>query len=148
MSARNQTPVACGATDAGARGNSASGFTLIEVMIAAGILFTCLFAILALMSGALRNARALQREKPELASMAAAELFAVFNNTNQVADGTGSAEFGDSFPGYRYDWDVEEIATNGLCEVNITVSEHGQPTEKLNTVMFLPNLKKTAGGFR
>ena len=52
-----------------------SAFTLIEVTIAAGILFMCLFAILALLSNTLRNARSLQRTTLD-AGMLAAEAVA------------------------------------------------------------------------
>src|ERR1700743_1337613 len=38
-------------------------FTLLEVMIAVGILFMCLFAVLALLGNSLRSARLLQRHR-------------------------------------------------------------------------------------
>src|SRR5581483_2577600 len=96
-------------------------FTLIEVIIAAGILFSCLFAILALLSGALRNARALQQKKTELMGMAASEIYAMLVNTNQVSEGTGKGDFGDAYPEYRYEWARQEVGTNGLCQVDIAL---------------------------
>ena len=47
-----------------------SGFTLLEVMIASGILFLCLFAILQLLSVSLRNARVLQRTQVDAGKLA------------------------------------------------------------------------------
>jgi len=43
------------------RGRSARAFTLLEVMIATGILFVAIFAILGLVFANLRNARLLQQ---------------------------------------------------------------------------------------
>jgi len=51
----------------------AAAFTLLEVMIASGILFLCLFAILQLLSSSLRGARILQRTTVD-AGMRAGEL--------------------------------------------------------------------------
>lgn len=126
-----------------AKRRSSRAFTLLEVVIASGILFMCLFTILALLSVALRNARALQKKKGELASMAAAEIYVLLTATNQVAEGSGSGDFGNSYPEYRYNWSLEEFATNGLCRVYIVVEGPRREMEaKMETEMYLPTLKK------
>ena len=127
----------------GAARPASRAFTLIEVMIAAGILFMCLFAILALLANSLRNARALQHKTLD-AGMAAAQLYVQLTSTNQVSEGRGSGDFGDLYPHSRYDYDLQEIATNGLCQLDVVVRERGQPTEsRMTMLLFLPNLRKT-----
>ena len=58
-------------------------FTLIEVMIACGIFFMATFAILALVSTTLRNARALQHGDVD-AGMAAAQIYQLLKTNRQV----------------------------------------------------------------
>ncbi|HVV70771.1 MAG TPA: hypothetical protein VHI52_04610, partial [Verrucomicrobiae bacterium] len=91
------------------------GFTLMEVMIACGIFFMATFAILALVSTTLRNARSLQRRTVD-AGMAAAQVFETLK-TNRMEQGSLSGDFGDTYPGYSWDanWDLDwdSGATNG-----------------------------------
>src|SRR5215475_11772459 len=61
-------------------------FSLIEVMIACGIFFMATFAILALVSTTLRNARGLQRGDID-AGMAAAQVYQLLK-TNKVQQGS------------------------------------------------------------
>jgi hypothetical protein len=129
-----------------------SAFTLLEVMIAGGILFMCLFAILALVANGLRNAAILQHQRVD-ASMAAALLTVQFSTTNQVSEGSGTGDFGKDYPDYRYDWELTQIGTNGLCTLDIVV--HGRSLNKkveseLTTLLYLPNLQQTGsfGGTR
>src|SRR5215467_4098981 len=58
-------------------------FSLIEVMIACGIFFMATFAILALVSTTLRNARALQRGDVD-AGMAAAQIYQTLRTNRQT----------------------------------------------------------------
>ena len=118
-------------------------FTLIEVMIASGILFMCLFAILALLANSLGNARALQHKKLD-ADMAAAEVTVLLTSTNQVSEGRYRGDFGDLFPDSRYNYEVVEIATNGLCQVDLEVQDRGAGKEsRTSFLLYLPQLKKT-----
>lgn len=133
---------------AGGGGPRVAAFTLLEVMIAGGILFICLFGVLALVANGLNNARALQRKRLD-AGMAASRLAVEFTTTNQVYEGTGSGDFGDAYPGYSYDWRLEQIATNGLCELQIIVRDRqksGKVEEsKMATLLYLPNIRTTTG---
>jgi type II secretion system protein I len=95
-------------------------FTLIEVMIAMGIFFMAIFAILGLVSTNLRNARRLQ-DKPVDASMIIAQMWL----TNDVVEGSGSGDFGKIYPGYR--WTSNSVArddfpTNGIYQVDFSVT--------------------------
>src|SRR5579859_7712152 len=96
------------------------GFTLIEVMIACGIFFMATFAILALVSTTLRNARALQRGDVD-AGMAAAQVYQTLK-TNRQAEISGSGNFGENYPDYTYDFSSEQAETNGLLKVDIAVN--------------------------
>jgi type II secretory pathway pseudopilin PulG len=119
-------------------------FTLLEVMIAGGILFMCLFVILALISSSLRNARLLQQQKVD-AGMAAAQLSVQFANTNQLSEGSGSGDFGKWYPDFRYDWELKQIGTNGLCALDIVVRRHGSgpaAESQMTTLLYLPKLQQ------
>jgi hypothetical protein len=131
-----------------------SAFTLLEVMIAGGVLFICLFAILALVSNGLHNAAILQHQRVD-ASMAAAELTVQFSTTNQVSEGSGSGDFGKAYPDYRYDWELRQApnSTNGLCTLDIVVRSRSldkKVESSLTTLLYLPNLQQNGsfGGTR
>jgi hypothetical protein len=96
-----------------------AAFTLIEVMIAMGIFFMAVFAILTLVSSSLRNAHALQ-EPPVDAS----PIIAIMWLTNGVVEGNGGGDFGDLYPGYTWESNSisrDDFPTNGLYEVDFNV---------------------------
>ncbi len=125
------------------------GFTLMEVMIACGLFFMATFAILALVSTTLRNARALQRRDVD-AGMAASQVYETLK-TNRMDQGSLSGDFGDTYPGYSWDasWDVDwdSGATNGLLKVDIVVSRRGSPNpvDNLTIRIFAPDAKSGLG---
>jgi Tfp pilus assembly protein PilV len=96
---------------------SGTAFTLLEVMIALAIFFTCTFALLGLMSQTLHNARALQSIEPDLGEVAAKIAL-----TNQLSDMTASGNFGDAYKGYSWSYEVYPVASNNLWEADITIS--------------------------
>ena len=98
------------------RPRAAGAFTLIEVTIAGGILFICLFAILGLLANTLRNARSLQRT-----SVDAGILAAQLSLTNKLSEGQDSGDFEDMYPDYEWKSDTSEVSTNGLFEIDFTV---------------------------
>ena len=126
--------------------HSVAAFTLIEVMIACGIFFMATFAILALVSGTLRNARGLQRGTVD-AGMAAAQVFQTFK-TNKDPDLSVSGDFGDSLPDYSWEAQSIEYDTNGLLQVDIVVSRRGnrQPVDTLSILIYQPDAKSALGG--
>ena len=88
-----------------------------EVMIAGGILFMCLFAILALVANSLSNARALQRVPVDpVASLAAGATL-----SQKLEEGSDSGDFGDLYPDYRWRAETNQIGTNGLFQVDFEV---------------------------
>ena len=94
-------------------------FTLLEIMIASGILFMCLFAILQLLSTSLRNARVLQRSVVDPGLLAAA-----LSLTNKLEEGPVPRNLGGFekiYPDYRYDGEITEVGTNGLYQVDFVV---------------------------
>lgn len=118
-------------------------FTLIEVMIAMGIFFIAIFAILGVMSNCLRNARSLQRKTVD-AGMVAAEM----SLTNAIEEGLESGDFGDMYPGYTWTRDAYEAGTNGLYQVDIIVQQPGGEVESKMSVYFYRPQSQTAGGLR
>jgi hypothetical protein len=92
-------------------------FTLLEVMIAMGIFFMCIFAILGLVSSNLRLARKLQ-DSPVDANMLISEL----SLTNKLQEGSDSGDFGELYPGYKWESQLTEVGTNGLFQVEYMVT--------------------------
>ena len=124
-----------------------AAFTLLEVMIATGIFFMAMFAILGLVAGTLRNARGLQKVDVD-AGMLAAMLSAT---TNKLSEESASGDFGDLYPGYTwrrdsYLWPV--VATNGLFQVDFAVSHRvgNQPVEThMSILLFRPDSQQGLG---
>jgi Tfp pilus assembly protein PilV len=105
-------------------------FTLLEVMIASGILFMCLFAILAVLATGLRNARSL-KHVPVDAGMLAAEL----SLTNKFYEGVDSGRFENT----DYEWEVrkEEVESNHLYRASFRIWRRGDPrTESHMSVLY------------
>ena len=125
-------------------GHSGRAFSLLEVMIASGIFFMCVFAILAMVSSVLRNARGLRRIDLD-AGMVAAKLVGV---TNKFFEGSESGDFGNLYPDYSYDADTYEVATNGLYQIDIIVRRRGlsQPVDKMSIYVFSPDSTTVPGG--
>jgi len=101
-----------------------TAFTLMEVMIACGIFFLAIFAILALVSNTLRNARALRHVEVD-AGMVAAQIF----KTNRLKEGIESGDFGDAYRDYSWEMESREhdLYTNGLWTVDIALFRRGTP---------------------
>jgi len=122
-------------TPRGAVPSRRSAFSLLEVMVACGIFFMAVFSILALVSGVLRNARGLRRVELDAGMVAA-----LVSNTNKLTEGTQSGDFGDLYPGYSWDADTYEVATNGLWQIDIVVRRRGlqQPADVMSIWLFRP----------
>lgn len=118
-------------------------FSLIEVMIAAGIFFLATFTILALVSSTLRNTRVLRRIDVD-AGMVAAQLF----KTNRIAEGSDSGDFGEYYQDYSWSTEAYEVMTNGLWQVDIVVTRRGasQPVSAYSVWVFSPD--SSTGPFR
>ena len=113
-----------------------------EVMIAVAILFTCLFAILALVSNALVTARKLQQHKAIDAGTVASVIYVALINTNRLDEGPIEIDWDSVLPrGYKGEADLTSIGTNGLAEIDFLIT-HDQRLEMTNIFwMYLPNLK-------
>jgi hypothetical protein len=111
-------------------------FTLLEVMIACGIFFIAVFAILALVSSGLRNARLLRHIEVD-AGMVAAQL----SKTNKLTEGVLSGDFGDAYHDYSWEMVTQEAATNGLYQVDIVVRKRGlqNPVDTMSVMVFSPD---------
>src|SRR5580765_3697098 len=120
------------------RSRASIAFTLLEVMIACGIFFTATFAILALVSQTLRNARVLRHVEVD-ASMAAAEMF----KTNVLFEGSESGDFGNAYPEYSWERVYTPVESNGLWQIDIILRKHGhpKPVDAMSILLFTPNSK-------
>src|SRR5579864_5212609 len=81
-----------------ASASTTAGFTLMEVMIATGILVACLFAVLALVSNALVTARKLQQHKAIDAGTVASVIYVALVNTNRVDEGEIEVDWNNVLP--------------------------------------------------
>jgi prepilin-type N-terminal cleavage/methylation domain-containing protein len=101
--------------------SSRRGFTLLEVMFAVIAFCTASFAILALVSQSLEEARRLQRPMVDAGEVAAA----VYATTNSIVEGHDDGNLGDILgDDYKnYDWgaDKNERGTNKVFEIDITI---------------------------
>ncbi len=104
-------------TTTGARRN---GFSLLEVMIAIGVFFMGVFAILGLVSSSLENARRLQRPLVDAGAVAS-----WLSATNQLVEGTYTINLGDllgdAYNGYDCTYEIEEVGTNKLFQASYIV---------------------------
>ena len=110
-------------------------FSLMEVMIAIGIFFMCIFVVLSLVSSSLQNARRLQRPMVD-AAMIASEL----SLTNQIVEENQSGDFGKLYPGYTWAADISEVLTNKLFRVDYVVqnSDTKQVVQKMSVLFYRP----------
>jgi hypothetical protein len=115
-------------------------FTLLEVMFAVTAFCMATFAILALVSNSLSNARRLQRPMVD-AGAVAGEL----SLTNQLVEGIYEVDLskllGDAYRNYRVTYDVQECETNKLFNVDFIVQspDVGRPVvSKMTAKYFKP----------
>ena len=117
------------------------GFTLMEVLIAAGILVTCLFAVIALTSNSLVTARTLQQHKAVDSSTVASMIYVMLSNTNRLDEGEIPVDLEDVLPGYKCNAYLTALGTNGLGEIDYLVERDGKLEVTNIFYMYLPNLK-------
>ena len=106
-------------------------------MIAAGIFFMAVFAILALVTSTLRNARLLQRPQVD-AGMLLSDLV----QTNKLMEGSDSGDFGDVYPGYHWSSDIRQVGSNGLFQVDYVVIAPGNgphAATALSAILYRPD---------
>lgn len=120
----------------------ARAFTLLEVMIAVGVLFMCLFAVLALTSNSLRSARKLQQHRTIDTGTVAGLIYVQLVNTNTVTEGRIDVDLGDMFPGCKIsDAEVTQVSSNGLCQVDFAVERNQKLELQSHFLIYLPNMK-------
>ena len=119
-----------------------SAFSLLEVMVAAGIFFMAIFAILAMVSSVLRNARTLRRVELD-AGMVAAQIC----KTNRLFEGSETGDFGNLYPDFSWETETYEVETNGLWQVDIVVRRRGlsQPVDSMSVYVFSPESQSGFG---
>ncbi len=122
------------------------GFTILEVLVAVGVFFMCIFAILELTASSLRAARSLSRPVPDI-GMLLPDLVL----TNRLEEGTESGDFGQAYPGARWQREIFLAGSNGLFQVDFTIYENGKRnplTSKSSLLLWRPDSVATVGGRR
>jgi Tfp pilus assembly protein PilV len=95
-------------------------FSLLEVMVAVGIFFMAVFAILGLVSSSIENARRLRRPMVDAGAVAGA-----LSLTNKLVEGLESGDLSDflgkEYQGYKWTYAVSEVQSNKLFQVDFIV---------------------------
>jgi hypothetical protein len=119
---------------------AAAAFSLLEVMIALAIFFMASFAIMSVVSGALTNARMLQRPQVDAGAVAS-----FFSTTNMIVEGSDSGDLstllGDTYKGYTWESTSREVESNKLFQVDFTIYSPaaGHPVfSQISTRFFRP----------
>lgn len=121
--------------DAGTLGGSPRGtraFTLLEVMIAMGIFFMAIFAILGLVAQNLQIARSLSLGEIDVSTVAVELTLQTLTNRD-MAEGLVSGDFGETYPGASWSANLYLVASNasglgtrssagGLFQADITIT--------------------------
>ncbi len=121
-------------------------FTLLEVTFALAIFFLAIFTILGSVSRSLGGARSLQQKFPDISALVADIML-----TNRLEEGTGGGDFGDLYPGYTWTGYTNQIATNGLFQIDFVIrSLRGrQAIEWTNSIyLWRPDSKVSTFGRR
>jgi len=119
------------------RGREQRAFSLLEVMIAIGIFFMAVFAILGLVSSSLENARRLQRPFVNASPVAGYLL-----QTNSLVEGIYEADLGNflgnAYKGYQVTYAIQEVETNKFFQVDFIVQspDPGRPVISKMTAMY------------
>ncbi|MFZ0826276.1 MAG: hypothetical protein WAO02_02530 [Verrucomicrobiia bacterium] len=116
-------------------------FSLLEVMIAIGLFFMAVFAILGLVSSSLANARHLRRPMVD-AGVLASEL----SLTNQLTEGLTSGDLseflGKAYQGYTWTYAVSEVQSNKLFQADFIVQDNNSYNKpvvsKISILLFRP----------
>ena len=126
------------------RRRSLAGFSLIEVMIAAGLFFMATFAILLLVSATLRNAKTLQRGDAD-AGMAASQVSQMVKTNRQIGI-SGAGDFGEAYPDYSFEFASSGYRSNGLFRVQIVVKRRGSisPVDTATIWVYDPDAKSVS----
>ena len=121
---------------------SLRAFTLIEVMIAGGILFACLFGILAVLANCLSNARALRTSSLDCGMLAAEA-----SQSQRLIEASDSGDFGDLYLGYSWtsETNIAEVngmtLSNGMFSVDFVIFPPGGKTadSHMRILLFRPD---------
>jgi len=116
-------------------------FTLLEVMIAVGILFMCLFAVMALLTNSLASARKLQQHRDIDTGSIAGLIYVELVNTNSLSEGPVDVDLEEMFPGSKCHADLTQVGTNGLCQVDFDVERNQKIEAQSHFFIYLPNMK-------
>ena len=122
------------------------GFSLVEVTVAMGIFFMCMYSLIVLTMENLKNARELKFIEPDV-GWVGAELSLLTVVEEGPVDGSG--DFGDHYPEWSWQGEVvyypvleefagigEDIQSEGLYQVNIVVNGPGDSLHTHSVLMY------------
>ena len=133
------------------------GFSLVEVTVAMGIFFMCMYALIGLTITNLKMARELQFVEPDV-GWVASELSLMNEVEEGPVDGTG--DFGDYYAGWSWQGEVifypvlesyasgtgEDIENEGLYQLNIVVDGPGDTGQQTHSVLMYRGPQEGSNG--
>lgn len=131
------------------KANGRNAFTLVEVVVAVGVFFMAMFAILGVMSQCIRAVGSLQKDSPT-AGMVAAMAMA----NDKWEEGSDSGDFGDFYPDYTWETSTNycpflQSGDDGnqppVFELDITVKHKGQVASALSILHYSANSPVKSG---
>ena len=110
-------------------------FTLIEVMIAIGVFCIGTFAILGLVASVMHGARLL--DKPMVDAGVVLSEVGQTNKLVEVSGVTGDLSdfLGDDYKDYTYSYDINEVQSNRLFQVDVRLYNESAPGKPLISQM-------------
>ncbi len=131
------------------RAKGTRAFTLIEVVVAVGVFFMAMFAILGVMSQCIRAVGSLQKDSPTAGMVAA-----MATSVDKWEEGSDSGDFGDFYPDYT--WETTTNRFTGITpgddgnqppvfELDIIVKHKGEVASALSVLHYSPNSPMKSG---
>ncbi|HAM71218.1 MAG TPA: hypothetical protein DCM86_06205 [Verrucomicrobiales bacterium] len=126
----------------GATPRTLEGFTLLEVMVACFVFFTVAFSVLELTTHSLVAAKKLRRQTVDPAM----QLEEYVGTNVHVEPGVVTGDFGDIYPDYTWERDIDQVESNGLYIVKLTIfPKHGSQELPMQLTSYLYDRAGTPG---
>lgn len=123
-----------------------AGFTLLEMLVAMVLLAIGITGAMAALSGTLQGAGL--AEEYTTAGLLAQSRLTELEQVDGLIEGTAEGDFGEDYPGWRWEQEVVQAESEGLLQVTVTVIWQSGSTERtytLTTYRLQPAEETTTG---
>ncbi|MGQ9523389.1 MAG: type IV pilus modification PilV family protein [Armatimonadota bacterium] len=109
-----------------------AGFTLLEMLVAMVLLTVGITGTMGALSGILQGARL--ADDYTTASLLAQSRLTELEQVDGLVEGTAEGDFGEDYPGWRWEQEVIQAESEGLLQVTVTVIWQRGAEERTYTV--------------